>query len=85
MALFRDGANGVTAATVSAAPVVAAKAEVEVDGVVAAVLAQRAGPVAAVRATADELLLVVVVAVARSGKEDRVTVRTSDLITVDAV
>lgn len=81
--LFCDRANGVAAVT--AAPIVpAAVADVEVEAarVVAAAIVQRSRPVVAARATAAEVRTV---AAARSGKEDAITVRTDDELTVHTI
>lgn len=65
--LFCDGANSEAEAAVVAAPITEAAVEVEAVRVVATVLAQRARPVVAVRATAVDLCAG---AVTRSGEKD---------------
>ena len=82
MALFCDGANGVAVVAAAEVPVVAAAVEAEVERADAVVLVQRARPVVADRATAVDLRAV---AVARSGKKDRVTVRTRNFLAADTV
>ena len=60
----------------------AAAVEEEIVSVEAADRVQRARPVVAVRAT---VVLAINVAATRSGKEYRVTIRTSNLITIHSV
>lgn len=78
-----DGANGVAEnAEVVVAPVVVAAVEVEEVRVVAVVLAQRARPVVAVRATVVDLRAA---AVARSGEKDGVTIGAGNFLTFNTI
>ena len=82
MALFFDGANGVAEVTVVEAPVVVAAIEVEGVREVAVVLAQRAGPVEAFKATVADLRAE---AVARNGKKDTVTIGAGNFLTFNTI
>ena len=80
--LFCDRTNAVSVVTEVGVPKAAADEEAEAVRDAAVALVQRSRPAAAVRATVVEARTA---AVARSGQEDTVTVRTGDKLTVHTI